>query len=518
MHPVHHIYIYILIICILLVIVIDALIHLMRFGGAWRGGVKFVVGNLCAPVTGTRYVARPKDLTLHHTEDSQIIRGSSAYRGFSRSTVKMVEGHQCHRVGHFHRRKLLGKIFQAHSPNGRFVEGAARINGKRLFRIEIHGKNLFYFFGNGGGDGSLVKQEEEDDTVCLHFHFGMSGMFKVIEFDPKSERGEGFPKARPTTRLELIQPEEGIVGHLSAMTVQHGGMDLYSGKVAALGEDPLRGDANVEEVWRKVSASKKSIGFLLMDQSVIAGVGNIYRAEILFKAGVHPEQPGNTLTRSEFDKIWYHSRDLLQRGFTAGSIVTVDEDENLPPPWTRRYIYNQSKCPRCFSPIKSWDIASRKAYACVSCQKLKHDDKIASARKTVVGKASDAIEFVSHCAPDEAGVAMMSPHKLKVAKLKEILEEMGLETSGKKADLVARVLEARENDKSVVNIPTPSLPEKESKRLRTATTMAPKSLKFDTDAIADPREAAVEKLRAGEKGNVEHVPLPMDDATAQQQR
>lgn len=70
------------------------------------------------------------------------------------------------------------------------------------------------------------------------------------------------------------------------------------------------------------------------------GIGNIYRAEILFKAGVHPEQPACTLDRSTFDRIWGHSVTLLQRGFVSGSILTVDPEEAkvLGKPWTRRWV------------------------------------------------------------------------------------------------------------------------------------------------------------------------------------
>lgn len=77
-----------------------------------------------------------------------------------------------------------------------------------------------------------------------------------------------------------------------------------------------------------------------MDQSMMAGVGNIYRAEILFKAKVHPETPANSLSRELFDLVWAHSVDLLQRGFKTGSILTVDpaDAKKLGQPWTRRFV------------------------------------------------------------------------------------------------------------------------------------------------------------------------------------
>lgn len=236
----------------------------------------------------------------------------------------MVEGHQCHRLAHAHRSQLQGRAFEATSPNGRFAAGAAAIDGRTLARIEVHGKNLFYHFCAAG--------DPQQSPVVLHFHFGMSGKF--------STHALPGPEPTPTTRLRLVDREAGLVAHLSAMTVQLGDLAFYHTKAAQLGQDPLREDADPEAVWAAVSCSKRAIGLLIMDQSVVAGVGNIYRAEILFKAGVHPEQPGNTLSRDAFDRVWRHSVLLLQRGFETGSILTVDPEEAavLGKPWMRRWF------------------------------------------------------------------------------------------------------------------------------------------------------------------------------------
>ncbi|PNH01897.1 hypothetical protein TSOC_012173 [Tetrabaena socialis] len=252
----------------------------------------------------------------------------------------MVEGHQCHRVAAAHRKLLLGRAFQARSPNGRFREGAQAINGKQLERIEVHGKNLFYFFAPGHAAAAAgpaaapaPPAPPPPSTVVLHFHFGMSGAFRTMAL-PGLE-------PTPTTRLELVNKDLGVVAHLSAMTVDHGALDFYESKAALLGPDPLREDADKELLWAKVTRSRKSIGLVLMDQSMIAGVGNIYRAEILFKAAVHPETPAAAITREQFDRIWYHCVDLLQQGFVGGSIITVDpeEAEVLGRPWTRRWVW-----------------------------------------------------------------------------------------------------------------------------------------------------------------------------------
>ena len=85
---------------------------------------------------------------------------------------------------------------------------------------------------------------------------------------------------------------------------------------------------------------------------------------------MHPEQPANTVTREEFDRIWRHSVLLLQRGFLTGSILTVDDEdaEKMGPPWTRRYIYNHSSCGMCSGRVRTWDMATRTVYACDTCQ------------------------------------------------------------------------------------------------------------------------------------------------------
>jgi len=432
---------------------------------------------------------------------------------FRKTPITMVEGHQCHRVAHFHRQKLVGKKFTCSSPNGRCAEGATAINQKPLRDIQVHGKNLFYFFG--------------DDDV-IHIHFGMSGTFSLTEL---SKDGSSIVEPKPTTRLEL--KGHGLVGHVSAMTVQHGPLQLYHNKVSKLGEDPLRDDARSEAVWEVVRNSKKSIGLLLMDQSVIAGVGNIFRAEILFKSGIHPEQPGCTLTREEFDRVWFHSAELLQAGFRLGSIVTVDPSEGLPPPWTRRYIYNQTKCGRCGDRIRSWDIASRTAYACPTCQPLRHDST-PTERQAIVSKAKGAVEFVSHCAPDDENVLLLLPSRMTVAQLKNLLFSHGLSIQGKKADLVDRVLKhayngtiKKEEDNSadaLLHNVTPGISERVTKKRRAEIGKASsqsdahghggvaRALDMDR-SIVNARDAALEKINAGEKRSVEHVPLPIDDAT-----
>ena len=94
---------------------------------------------------------------------------------------------------------------------------------------------------------------------------------------------------------------------------------MYDTITAKLGADPLREDATPDSLVKACSSSKP-IGTVLVDQSVCAGVGNIYRTEILYEAQIHPKQPANTLTEAEVLKVWNVAVKQMQAGFKTGSI------------------------------------------------------------------------------------------------------------------------------------------------------------------------------------------------------
>mmetsp|Transcript_21451 Transcript_21451/g.44699 ORF Transcript_21451/g.44699 Transcript_21451/m.44699 type:complete len:439 (+) Transcript_21451:105-1421(+) len=376
----------------------------------------------------------------------------------------MVEGHSVHRVAHRHRTTLVGSSFKASSPNSRFSAGAGIINALTFCAIEAVGKNLFAFFG-----------DMKKDPHVVHVHFGMSGAWAI---HPLSSA----PPPTATTRLRLEGPDskgKAVVVDLSAMTCNIGGMELYDEKRAKLGEDPLRADADPERLWGKVSRSKKGIGALIMDQSFFTGPGNIYRAEILLKAGVHPSIPGNRLSREAFDRVWLHTVELLQRGYATGSILTVDADDAVGRPGLRRYIYNSSRCGKCGGKVKSWDIAGRTCYACESCQppnpKYMDVETKPKPKPKKEDKDTDSghVPFISHCAKDSMATRLErgGARLLTVAEIKSHLVSKFSVTppkSAKKAELAA-LLDS----------------------LRAPTTNA--------------EEAAKEKAEAGEARNVEHV-------------
>jgi len=387
----------------------------------------------------------------------------------------MVEGHQVHRTAASHRKLLVGKRFQASSPNGRLSAGAAAVDGLILSAVEAHGKQLFYRWTGAGGD--------ESERVCVHF--GMSGRAAATRL-PAGTPLSALPPPTATTRLRLWSPDEGLMVDVSAMTVLHGGPEVEAARRSVLGADPLRSDADPEALRARVKQSKRSIGFLLMDQAFFAGVGNIYRAEILAASRVHPDTPAATVSDAALDRIWSFSVRMMQDGFQTGSIVTVRPGEATADPAARRFVYNRPSCAACGSRVVSWDIAGRTAYACVGCQPAPGATKAASAPSTVV-------PFASACAPPTAAEAAAHPASMRVPALKAALKAAGLPTGGKKAELVARLAAS-----TPVKAERPRLPVPGTAGL----------------VPADATAAAAEKAAAGEGRNVEHVPQGAGDATA----
>ncbi len=120
--------------------------------------------------------------------------------------------------------------------------------------------------------------------------------------------------------------------------------------------------------------SKQAIGALLLDQSVIAGVGNVYRAEALFVNGIHPSTPGRSLSDAELLALWTSVRSMLRQGVKDNRIITVDRRELALPKGRRlrrgeaTYVYHRDVCLRCGTPVQTVDLGGRRCYYCPTCQ------------------------------------------------------------------------------------------------------------------------------------------------------
>ena len=140
-------------------------------------------------------------------------------------------------------------------------------------------------------------------------------------------------------------------------------------ELARLGVDPIRDPFDADVLRAALRGRRGALKPLLLGQHVVAGIGNIYRTEVLWRCGVHPSIPGHRLPDGDFARIWEDSCRLLARGVELGAIVTVDGAGPADGRYRERTnIFGKSECPRCEGRVRRMVIAGRKAYACPSCQ------------------------------------------------------------------------------------------------------------------------------------------------------
>ena len=261
----------------------------------------------------------------------------------------MPEGHTIHRLARDHTRDFVGQKLKLSSPQGRFADEAELLSGKKLKGIQAHGKHLCYEF---------------PANRYVHIHLGLYGKFRPHKLPA--------PEPRGAVRLRVIGTAKAfdLNGPNCCELISKADWEKIQDR---LGPDPLRKDANPEEVWNKISKSRQAIGKLLMDQSVVAGVGNVYRAEVLFLLGIHPERAGKDVERSEFDALWKLLVELLEIGVKYNRIIIADpKDIGKPRSRMNReerlLIYKHKVCSKCDGDVDWWDLGARKAYACKRCQ------------------------------------------------------------------------------------------------------------------------------------------------------
>jgi endonuclease-8/formamidopyrimidine-DNA glycosylase len=267
----------------------------------------------------------------------------------------MPEGHTIHRLAAEHLRMFGGLAVSASSPQGRFAEGARWLDGRVLTAADAHGKHLLLGF---------------DDERTLHVHLGIYGKYVF---------GEGpVPAPVGLVRLRLVGGGyyADLRGPNACALLEPGDVKLLRDR---LGPDPLRGDADPEVAWRRISRSRTPVAVLLMDQSVVAGPGNIYRAEVLFRQGVDPRLPGRLLTAERWAAIWGDLVLLMAEGVRAGRIDTV-RPEHTPEAMGRPprvdghggevYVYRRAgqPCLVCGTPVAVAELAGRNLFWCPGCQ------------------------------------------------------------------------------------------------------------------------------------------------------
>ena len=259
----------------------------------------------------------------------------------------MPEGHTIHRLAQDQGRALKGRTVSLSSPQGRFAEGAALLSGRTCTRLEPYGKHLWYLFDGG---------------LSLHVHLGLYGTWTAGTGPP--------PEPRGAVRVRLVTDEAWLDLRGATAVEVHTKADRTA-VLARLGPDPLARTDRGEAAWARITRSRVPIGQLLMDQAVLAGVGNVYRAEVLYRAAVSPFTPGKDLERRTWDAMWADIRQLMRAGVKANRIVTTaTADRERRSGYVRRedahYVYRRAgqPCRRCGAEVRTQVMAGRNLFWC----------------------------------------------------------------------------------------------------------------------------------------------------------
>lgn len=269
----------------------------------------------------------------------------------------MPEGHVLHRLAGMVEDAFVGQRCAVSSPQGRFG-AAAELDGELIVGGKAVGKNLFIEF---------------DHDRVIHIHLGLIG---TLDFG-----GPPLEPPRGQVRLRIVAPNQRFADLRGAMRCELIDREERTRIVAKLGPDPLDGEADSTAAWRRIRASRRAIGLLLLEQSILSGVGNVYRAEVLFRYGMHPTRPGNTLTKTDFDHLWADLVDLMGAGVISGRIDTV-RLEHTPEAMGRApreddhggevYVYRRAgkPCYVCSETIVVDKLGGRNSFWCPGCQPL----------------------------------------------------------------------------------------------------------------------------------------------------
>jgi endonuclease-8/formamidopyrimidine-DNA glycosylase len=301
----------------------------------------------------------------------------------------MPEGHTVHRVARLFDALFVGRTIEATSPQGRFSDGASSISGRTVVAVDAVGKQLFI---------------DLDNDLVVRVHLGIYGAWDVATHPDNSPAAQvltslGAPRSRarrfgesegdrdapdifpplPVGQVRLRLVAEDVVADLRGPTacevITREPADAHRDR---LGPDPLvtTGIRGQKIFTQRLLSTKRPIGLALMDQSVVAGIGNVYRAEILFRHRLDPYRPASSHSPELASALWKDWGVLLRDGIATGVMLTRDDlspserKMALRSPQNRHWVYKREgqECRVCGSVVAMDVMAARKLYFCPACQ------------------------------------------------------------------------------------------------------------------------------------------------------
>ena len=319
----------------------------------------------------------------------------------------MPEGHSVHRIAAQFARHFVGSVCRISSPQGRFGD-ASLIDGHTIVRSYAVGKHLFLEFDTGDslhvhlgiyGAWDFAGAVQLDDTVSAAGGrmVQTAGRGTVVGEHEDSLASIGAPRRTRlrmgehdsvTVALDSFPPDP--VGQVRVRILTANAVaDLRGPTVCEvvgpvrvaeirddLGPDPLVDRQGEERFLSRVKRTGTPIGRALMNQKIVAGIGNVYRAEMLFRARLSPYLAANTLPDETLRALWTDWVGLLKIGVKTGQMLTMDgltparKRAALAHREDRHWVYRRAgePCRICGTPITLDIMEARKLYFCRNCQ------------------------------------------------------------------------------------------------------------------------------------------------------
>ena len=208
---------------------------------------------------------------------------------------------------------------------------------------------------------------ELEDEISLITHLRMTGTF-LYDPEPGSPYGRVRIGLSDGHELRFCDPRRFGTGELAI-----GLPALERFFATRVGIEPLGGELDGEALRALARAGRAPVKAFLLDQRRIAGVGNIYADEALFRAGIHPLRPARSLTRAQCEALAEGVRDALTAGLAAGG-ATIDDfrhPDGVTGSFQDEFLVHRREgeaCPRCGGEIVKMVAAGRGTYVCERCQ------------------------------------------------------------------------------------------------------------------------------------------------------
>ncbi|MFA7321090.1 MAG: bifunctional DNA-formamidopyrimidine glycosylase/DNA-(apurinic or apyrimidinic site) lyase [Dokdonella sp.] len=198
-------------------------------------------------------------------------------------------------------------------------------------------------------------------------HLGMSGSLRVLDADSAADKHDHYDWLLDSGRLlRFTDPRRfGSLLWQAAGTTHE--------LLARLGPEPLSADFNGDRLWRLSRGRSAPIKTFIMDQSIVVGVGNIYAAEALFAAGIHPRRKAGSVSRERCQRLAEAIKRILDHAITRGGTTLRDfiSPDGVPGYFEQElYVYGRASepCRNCGSAIRSISLGQRSSFYCPQCQ------------------------------------------------------------------------------------------------------------------------------------------------------